>query len=139
MEIKIPTIYEENIDYFIYKNSEVIFKYYSDIDEEICVVFKSVYGFTYIEFDYMDYAEMLIIERGTWKFGLELIENSPLINKLVKDNFPDGDVTRLARAFGGEMEKLKHYHLAIDDFGFYNILCKELEIQYVDQQRGIST
>lgn len=139
MEIKIPTIYEENIDCFIYKNSEVIFKYYSDIDEEICVVFKSVYGFTYIEFDYMDYAEMLIIERGTWKFGLELIENSPLINKLVKDNFPDGDVTRLARAFGGEMEKLKHYHLAIDDFGFYNILCKELEIQYVDQRRGIST
>lgn len=54
MEIKIPTIYEENIDSFIYKNGDVIFKYFTDANEKINIMFKSVYGFTYIEFDYMD-------------------------------------------------------------------------------------
>lgn len=126
MEIKIPTIYEENIDSFIYKNGDVIFKYFTDANEKINIMFKSVYGFTYIEFDYMDCAEELLFKRRTWKFGLELIENSSLLNKLVKDNFPDGNVTR---AFGGEIEKIKHYRLAIDDFGFYNIICKGLEIK----------
>lgn len=126
METKIPTIYEENIDSFIYKNGDVIFKYFTDANEKINIMFKSVYGFTYIEFDYMDCAEELLIKRSTWKFGLELIENSSLLNKLVKDNFPDGNVTR---AFGGEIEKIKHYRLAIDDFGFYNIICKKLEIK----------
>lgn len=127
MEIKIPIIYEKNIDSFVCKNGDVIFKYFSDVNEKINIMFKSVYGFTYIEFDYMDYAEELLIKRSTWKFGLELIENSPLLNKFVKDNFPDGDITR---AFGGEIEKIKHYRLAINDFGFYNIICKELEIKY---------
>ena len=44
MEIKIPTIYEENIDSFIYKNGDVIFKYFTDANEKINIMFKSVYG-----------------------------------------------------------------------------------------------
>lgn len=35
----------------------------------------------------------------------------------------------IGRAFGGEIEKLKHHRLAVDDNGFYNIICKGLEIQ----------
>lgn len=127
MEITIPTIFEENIDSFTYSSTNAIFKYHSDANEEIYIVFKNVYGFSFIEFDYLDYAEKLLLNREDWKFGLELIENSPLLDELIKDNFPNGDI--YGRAFGGEIEMLKHYRLSIDDNGFYNIICKGLQIK----------
>lgn len=126
MEITIPAIFEENIDSFTYSNANAIFKYHCDVNEEIHVVFKNVYVFSYIESDYLDYAEKLLLNREDWKFGLQLIENSPLLAELIKDNFPNGDT---GRAFGGEIEMLKHYRLSVDDDGFYNIICKGLEIK----------
>ena len=110
MKIDIPTIYEEDIIEFTQRDGNVIFKYTADSIIEI--VFKTVYKFDYVEFDYIRDLE--------WVFGLELQEDSSYMKNFIS-SIPK---EQLDRAFGGEYEKLQHYKLVIDDVGIYNIICK---------------
>ena len=110
MKIDIPTIYEEDIIEFTQRDGDVIFKYTADSIIEI--VFKYVYKFDFVEFDYIEDLE--------WVFGLELQENSSYMENFISSIPKD----QLNRAFGGEYEKLQHYRLVIDDVGIYNIICK---------------
>lgn len=66
MKIDIPTIYEEDIIEFTQRDGNVIFKYTADSIIEI--IFKTVYKFDYVKFDYIRDLE--------WVFGLELQEDS---------------------------------------------------------------
>lgn len=104
------------------KNNEVIIRYvYEDelVSSLITIKFKMVYSFTYTENEYtstLDYAS-----------GLIEIDNSK-----VKSNLMNAWKLRdrpISQAFGGEVEKVKHYRLYFDEYGMYDIICKQIEIE----------
>jgi len=118
MIITIPPIYEENIVEFTQRNGNGVFKYL-DGERLFQIIFKNVYAFDFIEFDY--------IGETSWQFGLELQEKSLYVQQIVRE-MPK----KIAqKAFGGEYEKVKHYKLVIDDVGIYNIVCKDIKMGYL--------
>ncbi len=118
MIIEVPQIYEEDIIEFVQRKGDVVFRYF-DNGEIIEIIFKCVYAFEFIEFDYIN-------EVG-WKFGLELQSNSMYIEKIIRNMSKE----KLQRAFGGEYKKIQHYKLVIDDVGMYNIICKDITLNAV--------
>ncbi|EHI99781.1 hypothetical protein CDLVIII_3207 [Clostridium sp. DL-VIII] len=106
------------------KNSQVIIKYlYEDDFEEISslvsIKFKTVYSFTYTECEYINTLD--------YSFGLIEVDNSKMKSDLLTSwqlrNRP------IDEAFGGEVEKIKHYRLYFDEYGMYDIICKGIEIE----------
>lgn len=117
MNIEIPLIYEEDIIEFVQRKGDVIFKYYNE-GKIFEILFNCVYIFDFVEFDYIN-------EVG-WTFGLELQNDSVYIEKLIC-SLPK---EKLQKAFGGDYKKLQHYKLVIDDVGMYNIICKDIKLDY---------
>lgn len=114
-EINIPPIYEEDIIGFIYNGIKIQFKYNCE-DSIIVLEFDGVYLFDFCDFDYLSDTE--------WQFGLVEYNKSSLLQKLMS-RIPS---ERVQRAFGGDLEKISHYKLVIDDVGIYNIVCKNFAI-----------
>lgn len=106
------------------KNGDATIKYlYEDeiSNNLVSIKFKTVYSFTYTELEYittLDYTN-----------GLIEVDNSKMKNDLV-------DAWKLrgrhaSEAFGGEGLKVKHYRMYFDEYGMYEIVCKEIEIEEV--------
>jgi hypothetical protein len=89
--------------------------------KEYCtnILFQTVYGFLYTECEYVNTIE--------YCFGLVEIENSKW-----KNEFLDAWIMRerpIEDAFGGESFQVKHYRVYFDEYGMYDILCKNLKIE----------
>lgn len=85
----------------------------------ISIKFKKVYSFIYTECEYITTLD--------YTFGLIEIDNSEMkSNLLTAWQMRNGSISE---AFGGEVEKVKHYRLYFDDYGMYDIICKDIEIQ----------
>jgi len=85
----------------------------------ISIKFKTVYSFIYTECEYITTLD--------YTYGLVEIDNSEMKSNLLtawqmRNRF-------INEAFGGEVEKIKHYRLYFDDYGMYDIICKEIEIE----------
>ncbi|NRT88516.1 hypothetical protein [Clostridium beijerinckii] len=110
--------------YFEMKNGQIIIKYsYEDevVNSLVSIKFKSVYSFTYTECEYISTLD--------YSFGLIEVEDSK-----VKDDLLSGWKLRnrpINESFGGEVEKVKHYRLYFDDYGMYDIICKDIEIEEI--------
>lgn len=115
-KINIPPIYEEDIICFIYDGFTVQIKYYYE-ESIIKLIFNCVYLFDFCDFDYLNDTK--------WRFGLVEYDESSLL----KDMFSRIPREEVSRAFGGELEKIRHYKLAIDDEGIYNIVCKDFKVE----------
>lgn len=115
-KIKIPPIYEENIIEFVFSGFKISIKYYFE-NSIITLAFYSVYQFDFCDFDY--------ISDTHWEFGLTRYSQSPLL----EDLYSRVPFENYNRAFGGELYKIQHYKLVIDDVGIYNIICKDLKIE----------
>ncbi|BCZ47569.1 hypothetical protein psyc5s11_36360 [Clostridium gelidum] len=104
------------------KNADAIIKYlYEDevVSNLVSIKFKTVYSLTYTECEYINTLD--------FTFGLVEIDNSKIKSNLLKIwQLRNGPISE---AFGGEVEKVKHYRLYFDDYGMYDILCKEIEIE----------
>ena len=111
-KVSIPSIYEEDIIGFFYDGVKVQIKY-NYKETIINLNFNYVYHFDFCEFDY--------IKDINWEFGLIEYHKSCLL----KDFFSGIPSQKISYAFGGEIEKIRHYKLVIDDVGIYNIICKE--------------
>lgn len=110
-KINIPPIYEEDIVGFSYTSGKVCIKYnYEGV--MIDLYFNGVYMFDFFEFEYLNDTE--------WEFGLIEFKESSLLTQIKSRISPQ----MIQRAFGGEMDKVRHYKLVIDDVGIYNIVCK---------------
>lgn len=110
-EINIPQIYEENIIAFIYDGVNVHIKYYYE-NMIVNLNFNYVYSFDFCDFDYFN--------DSNWNFGLVESDESSIL----KDLFSRIHKDKIAYAFGGEADKIRHYKLVIDEVGIYNIVCK---------------
>lgn len=108
-------MYEEDIIGFIYNGIKIQIKYNYE-DSIIVLEFDEVYLFDFCDFDYLNDVE--------WQFGLVEYNESPLLKKLISRISPH----RIQRAFGGDLEKIRHYKLVVDDVGIYNIVCKSFAI-----------
>lgn len=118
--IDIPMIYEEDIIEFNLKINDAIFKYYTN-GKIIEIQFELVYKFDFCDFEY--------IFNSDWDFGLCKYIDSPDLHSLVKNlKFTNKDINR---AFGGEIDKLVHYRMVIDDVGMYDIICKGIMINSI--------
>lgn len=115
-KISIPSIYEEDIIGFFYDSVKVQIKY-NHKEKIINLDFNYVYHFDFCEFDY--------IKDINWEFGLIEYDKSLLL----EDFFSRIPLQKISFAFGGEIEKIRHYKLVIDDVGIYNIICKEFFIE----------
>lgn len=115
-KIKIPPIYEEDIIEFVFSGFIIRIKYRFE-NAIINLVFYDVYQFDFCEFDYINDAD--------WEFGLTQYSQSPLL----KDIYSRVPLENHNRAFGGEPNKLRHYKLAVDDVGIYNIICKDFQME----------
>lgn len=115
-KIDIPPIYEEDIIEFVFCGTTVKVKYHFE-NAIISLVFNSVYKFDFCEFDY--------ICETHWEFGLTQYSQSPLLDAL----FSIVPFENRNRAFGGKLQKLRHYKLVVDDVGIYNIICRDFQIE----------
>jgi len=104
------------------KNADAVIKYlYEDevVSNLVSIKFKTVYSLTYTECEYINTLD--------FTFGLVEIDNSKIKSNLLK--IWQLRNSSISEAFGGEVEKVKHYRLYFDDYGMYDILCKEIEIE----------
>ncbi|WP_297430040.1 hypothetical protein [Clostridium sp.] len=90
--------------YIEMKNGQVIIRYlyeddYEEVNSLISVIFKSVYSFTYTECEYISTLD--------YEFGLVEIGNSKLKSDLL--DIWQSRNRSISEAFGGEIEKVKHY------------------------------
>lgn len=125
-EIKLPkTTSQCNEEPYIeMKNGQVIIRYlyeddYEEVNSLVSIKFETVYSFSYIECEYISTLE--------YKFGLVEIDDSKIKSELLttwklRNRAVD-------EAFGGEIEKIKHYRLYFDEYGMYDIICKGIEIE----------
>ncbi|AGF55330.1 hypothetical protein B0P06_000584 [Clostridium saccharoperbutylacetonicum] len=116
-----PTSQCEEEPYVQMNNSMVIIRYsYEDerLSSVISIKFKIIYSFTYTECEYMDTSD--------YTFGLVEIDNSRIKSDLL--TVWDLKNRPIDEAFGGEVEKIKHYRLYFDDYGMYDIICKNIQI-----------
>lgn len=111
-ELNIPPIYEEDIIGFVYDGVNAQIKYYYE-ESKVKLSFECVYLFDFCDFDYINDVD--------WKFGLFEYDKSALLTDL----FSRISQNKNNYAFGGEIEEIRHYKLAIDDVGIYNIVCKQ--------------
>ena len=117
-----PTSQCDKEPYIEMKNGQIIIIYsYEDevVNSLISIKFKTVYSFTYTECEYistLDYTFGLI-EIDNSRIKSDLLTAWQLKNRLINE------------AFGGEVEKIKHYRLYFDEYGMYDIICKEIEIE----------
>lgn len=117
-----PTSQCEEEPYIEMKNGQTIITYsYEDevINSLVLIKFKTVYSFTYTECEYistLDYSYGLI-EVDDSRIKSDLLIAWQLRNKLINE------------AFGGEVEKIKHYRLYFNEYGMYDIICKDIEIE----------
>ena len=114
-KINIPTIYEEDIEGFCYRGDNICIKYNYE-GATINLNFSGVYMFDFFEFDYLNDTE--------WEFGLCEYKESSLLTQIKSGINPQW----MQYAFGGEMDKVRHYKLVIDDVGMYNIVCKNFSL-----------
>lgn len=108
--------------YIEMKSNETIIKYvYEDelVSSIISIKFRTVYSFAYTENEYISTLE--------YTNGLAEIYNSKIKSDLV--NAWQLRARPISQAFGGEIEKVKHYRLYFDEYGMYEIICKEIEIE----------
>lgn len=125
-EIKLPkpTSQCNEEPYIEMKNGQVIIKYlyeddYEEVNSLVSVKFKSVYSFSYIECEYISTLDFC--------FGLTEVEDSKIKSELLTTwKLRNRDIDE---AFGGEVEKIKHYRIYFDEHGMYNIICKGIEIK----------
>lgn len=116
-----PTSQCDKEPYIEMENGQTIITYsYEDefVDSLISIKFKTVYSFAYTECEYistLDY-DFGLIEIDSSKMKSELLKVWQLRNRLISE------------AFGGDVERVKHYRLYFDDYGMYDIICKEIEI-----------
>lgn len=115
-KISIPPIYEEEIIELVFQDAQIYFKYRNK-DEIIELIFKEVYQFDFCEFDY--------VMEHNWQFGLYKIQKSSKIDALISGFSEE----KLSRVFGGELGKISHYKLTVDDVGIYNFICKDFDIK----------
>jgi hypothetical protein len=117
-----PTNQYNEEPYIEMRNSQTIIRYsYEDetVNSLISIKFKAVYSFTYIECEYINTLD--------YTFGLIEIESSRTKSDLLTAwQFRNRPINE---AFGGEVEKIKHYRLYFDEYGMYDIICKEIEIE----------
>ncbi|MDR3594245.1 hypothetical protein [Clostridium sp.] len=123
-EIKLPkpTSQCNEQPYIEMKNSQVIIRYlYEDevVNSLISIKLKSVYSFIYTECEYITTLD--------YTFGLIEVDNSKIKSDLLTAWQLRNSV--ISEAFGGEVEKVKHYRLYFDEYGMYDIICKEIEIE----------
>lgn len=114
-KISIPPIYEEDIIDFTYTGYQICIKYNYE-GATVYLNFYEVYMFDFYEFEYIYDTE--------WQFGLVEYKESSLLTDVMSRISPQ----KKQWAFGGEMEKICHYKLVIDDVGMYNIVCKKFAI-----------
>lgn len=106
------------------KNSQVIIRYlyeddYEEVNSLVSVKFESVYSFSYIECEYINTLDFC--------FGLTEVEDSKIKSELLTTwKLRNGAIDE---AFGGEVEKIKHYRLYFDEYGIYDIICEEIDIE----------
>lgn len=117
-----PTSQCDEEPYIQMKNGQAIITYsYEDevVNSLVSIKFKRVYSFTYTECEY--------ISTFDYSFGLIEVDNS----KIKSDLLTTWQLGKrlISEAFGGEVEKVKHYRLYFDDYGMYDIICKEIEIE----------
>lgn len=103
------------------KDSDIIIRYiYEDevSNNLILIKFKTVYSFRYIEAEYVNIIEyihgLVEVENSKWK--------SDLLNAWKLRDRPENE------AFGGEVISVNHYRVYFDEYGMYEIICKEIEI-----------
>lgn len=122
IELPKPTSQCDEEPYVEMKNGDTIIKYlYEDevSSNLVSIEFKTVYSFKYIENEYISTLE--------YTNGLIEVENSKMKSDLV-DAWKLRDRLE-SEAFGGESLKVKHYRLYFDEYGMYEIICKEIEIE----------
>lgn len=112
-EINIPPIYVEDIISITFSGDGDVEIKYNYNEKVIALMFHSVYYFDYCEWEYIDDIN--------WKFGLVEYKQS----RLLDDMFLRINPALLENSFGGELEKICHYKLTIDDWGIYNLVCKD--------------
>lgn len=102
------------------KDSDIIIRYiYEDevSNNLILIKFKTVYSFRYIEAEYIDTIEyingLVEVENSKWK--------SDLLNAWKLRDRPENE------AFGGAVVSVNHYRVYFDEYGMYEIICKEIE------------
>lgn len=118
-EVKILPIYEEDIIGFVFDGFSAQFKYYHE-NSKIELRFDGTYLFDFCEFEYINDVDC--------KFGLFEYVESPLLTDLFSRIIQD----KIDYAFGGEIEKIRHYKLVIDDVGVYNIVCKQFVMEQTE-------
>jgi hypothetical protein len=100
---------------FTFSGFKIKFKYCFE-NSVITLEFHGVYQFDFCDFEY--------ISETDWEFGLAQYVQSPLLETL----YSRVPYENRNRAFGGELYKMQHYKLVIDDVGIYNIICKEFRL-----------
>ena len=95
---------------------------YGGANESVLLSFNKVYGFKYTDCEYINTLE--------YSFGLVEIENSQWISE-----FLDAWTKRgrpIEESFGREASRIHHYRLCFDEYGMYDILCKEFCVGKLD-------
>lgn len=122
IELPKPTSQCDEEPYVEIKNGDTIIKYlYEDevSSNLVSIKFKTVYSFTYVENEYISTLEYIngLIEVGNSKMKNDLLDAWKLRDRVVDE------------AFGGELIKVKHYRIYFDEFGMYEVICKDIEIE----------
>ena len=111
--VNIPKIYVEDIIGITFNGDGDVDIKYNYNEKVIVLTFRSVYYFDYCEWEYINDTD--------WEFGLVEYKRSKLLDGI----FSRINSVLLENSFGGEREKIYHYKLVIDDWGIYNIVCKD--------------
>lgn len=117
-----PTSRCDEEPYIEMKNGKAIIRYsYEDgvLSSLISIKFKTVYSFAYTECEYVNTLDYTF---GLIEFDDSRIKEDLLIVWQLRNR-------HINEAFGGEVEKIKHYRLYFDEYGMYDIICKEIEIE----------
>ena len=117
-----PTSQCDEEPYIQMKNGQAVITYsYEDevVNSLVSIKFKIVYSFTYTECEYISTLDYIsgLIEVDNSKIKSDLLTTWQLRKRLISE------------AFGGEVERVKHYRLYFDEYGMYDIICKEIEIE----------
>ncbi len=92
---------------------------YGDEATTITLNFSVLYGFQYVDFEYINTLD--------YTFGLVEIENSQWTSEFI-EAWAQRDRNK-EDAFGKEASQILHYRLCFDEYGMYDILCKELRVE----------
>lgn len=92
---------------------------YGEANNSIILKFNILYGFKYTDFEYINTLDYV--------FGLVEIDNSQWTSEFL-DAWAKRD-RKTGDAFGKEVSQIHHYRLCFDEYGMYDILCKEFSVE----------